>query len=168
MSSSLAVSACLVSADLTQTAPPRPDTLTYGFTLPAEAVSSQVARATTQAVVQAHGLEEMADVAVQVVGELTACAFRFAVDASVYVSLRWWEGEFQVVVYDGHRRHTHPRLAAACDERRGDALEVLGCVVEACGGEWGFGEAREPGRGTRMWAVLPTERALEFAGREGW
>ncbi|NEC87370.1 sensor histidine kinase [Streptomyces sp. SID12501] len=163
MSASLAVSACPISTDLTKAPPPSPDTLTYGFTLPAEAVSSRVARATTRVVLQTHGLEEMADAAVQVVGELTACAFRFAADASVYVSLRWWEAELQVVLYDGHRRHVHPRLAAACDERRGDALRVLGCVVEGCGGEWGFGEAREPGEGTRMWAVLPWAGAREFA-----
>ncbi|WTJ84977.1 ATP-binding protein [Streptomyces sp. NBC_01538] len=167
MSASLAVSACPISTDLTKAPPPSPGTLTYGFTLPAEAVSSRVARATTRVVLQTHGLEEMADAAVQVVGELTACAFRFAADASVYVSLRWWEGELQVVLYDGHRRHTHPRLAAACDERRGDALGVLGCVVEVCGGEWGFGEAREPGGGTRMWAVLPWQGAREFAGAGG-
>lgn len=164
MSSSLAVSACPISTDLTAVPPPSPDTLTYGFTLPASAVSSGIARATTRVVLLAHGLEEMADAAVQVVGELTACAFRFAADASVHVSLRWREGELQVVLYDGHRRHTHPRLVAACDERRGDALQVLGCVVEGCGGEWGFGEAREPGGGTRMWAVLPWAGAREFAG----
>ena len=157
MFSSLAVSACLVPTDLAEGAPPSPESLVYGFTLPAEAVSSRVARAAARVVLQAHGLEEMVDVAVQVVGELVACAFRFGVDGPVYLSLRWWEGELQVVLYDGHRRHVHPRLAAACDERRGDALRVLGCVVEGAGGEWGFGEAREPGGGTRMWAVLPSE-----------
>lgn len=167
MSTSLAASACPISTDLTATPPPAPDTLTYGFTLPASAASSGIARATTRVVLHAHGLEEMADVAVQVVGELTACAFRFAADASVYVSLRWREGQLQVVLYDGHRRHTHPRLVAACDERRGDALQVLGCVVEGCGGEWGFGEAREPGGGTRMWAVLPWAGARELAGAGG-
>ncbi len=164
MSASLAVSACHISTDLTETPRPSPESLVYSFTLPAEAVSSRVARATTRVVLQTHGLEAMTDAAVQVVGELTACAFRFAAEASVHVSLRWWEGELQVVLYDGHRRPTHPRLAAACDERRVDALEVLGCVVEGCGGEWGFGEAREPGGGTRMWAVLPWAGAREFAG----
>lgn len=163
MSASPAVSACLVSTDLAEVSPPSPESLVYGFTLPAEAVSSWVARATTRVVLQMHGLEEMADVAVQVVGELTACAFRLGGDGPVYLSLRWWEGELQVVLYDGHRRHVHPRLAAACDERRGDALRVLGCVVEGAGGEWGFGEAREPGGGTRMWAVLPWAGAREFA-----
>ncbi|MCX5526602.1 ATP-binding protein [Streptomyces bobili] len=164
MSASLAVSTCPISTDLTEAPPPSPETLTYSFTLPAEAVSSRVARATTRVVLQTHGLEDMTDAAVQVVSELTACACRFAADASVYVSLRYREEELQVILYDGHRRHTHPRLAAACDERREDALRVLGCVVEGCGGEWGFGEAREPGGGTRMWAVLPWQGAREFAG----
>ncbi len=74
MSSPLTTSACLVPTDLPEVPPPTPDTLTYGFTLPAEAVSSWVARAAVRVVLQAHGVEGMTDVAVQVVGELTACA----------------------------------------------------------------------------------------------
>ncbi|MGY1497495.1 ATP-binding protein [Streptomyces sp. QTS52] len=164
MSASVTVSACPISTDLSETPPPSPDTLAYSFTVPAGAASSRVVRATTRVVLRAHGLAGMTDAAVQVVAELTACACRFAANDSVYVSLRFRDGELQVILYDGHQLHDHPRLAAACDERRGDALRVLGCVVEACGGEWGFGEAREPGGGTRMWAVLPWHGAREFAG----
>ncbi|GAA3800110.1 hypothetical protein GCM10023083_39070 [Streptomyces phyllanthi] len=140
------------------TPPPGPETLAYSFTLPAEPVSSWIARASTRAVLQAHGLGGMVDAAVQVVAEFVACAWRFTPDAEVYVSLRYREGALRVVLYDGHRRHTHRRLVEACDTRRRAALRVVGCVVRACEGEWGFGEAREPGGGTRMWAVLPGER----------
>ncbi|WRZ19682.1 ATP-binding protein [Streptomyces sp. NBC_00243] len=162
MSASLAASACPVSADLRETAPPSPDTLAYSFTLPAGAASSRIARAATRVVLQSHGLEDMTEAAVQVVAELAACACRFTPDAEVYVSLRYREGALRVVLFDGHPRHSHPRLVAACDARRRAALRVLGCVVRACGGEWGFGEAREPGGGTRMWAVVPWRGAREF------
>lgn len=71
-----------------------------------------------------------------------------------------------MILYDGHPRHSHPRLAAACDARRRAALRVLACVVRACGGDWGLGDAREPGGGTRMWAVLPLESARVYAGAD--
>ncbi|MGI5428347.1 hypothetical protein [Streptomyces sp. CA-179760] len=87
--------------------------------------------------------------------ELASCACRFTPTAEVYVSLRYRDSALRVILYDGHPRHTNPRLAAACDTHRRAALRVLACVVRACGGDWGFGDAREPGGGTRMWAVLP-------------
>lgn len=82
----------------------------------------------------------------------------------MYLSLRYRDGTLRVVLYDGHPRHTHPRLAAACDTRRRATLRVLGCVVRACAGDWGFGDAREPGGGTRMWAVLPRAGASRYTG----
>ncbi|MEU9556164.1 hypothetical protein [Streptomyces fumanus] len=93
--------------------------------------------------------------ALQVVGELAACASHFAPGGDMYLSLRYRDGALRVVLYDGHRRHEHRRLVEACDGHRRAVLRVLGRVVRAYGGEWGFGEAREPGGGTRMWAVLP-------------
>ncbi|MFC7825357.1 ATP-binding protein [Streptomyces sp. NPDC057375] len=150
-----AVFACPVFAEEPDVAPPSPDTLTYSFTLPAGPSSPRIARVATRAVLHGHGLDDMTDAVVQVVGELAACACRFTPRDEVYVSLRYREGALRVVFYDGHRRHEHPRLLAACDARRRAALRVLGCVVRACEGEWGFGEAREPGGGTRMWAVVP-------------
>ncbi|MFD4530091.1 ATP-binding protein [Streptomyces sp. NPDC058470] len=167
MSSSPVVSACPVNADVRDASPPSPDTLAYSFTLPAGPVSSRIARAATRVALQAHGLEDMTEAAVQVVAELAACACRFTPDASVYVSLRFREGELRVILYDGHPRHSHPRLAAACDARRRAALRVLACVVRVCDGDWGFGEAREPGGGTRMWAVLPWRGAREYSGAGG-
>ncbi|WP_327431825.1 ATP-binding protein [Streptomyces sp. NBC_01236] len=164
MIASVAVSACPLSTGAAETPPPSPDSLAYSFTLPAGAASSRVARAATRVVLQTHGLDDMTDAAVQVVAELAACACRFTPDAEVYMSLRYREGALRVILYDGHPRHVHPRLVAACDARRRAALRVLGCVVRACEGEWGFGEAREPGGGTRMWAVLPGWGARGYSG----
>ncbi|MGW0826714.1 ATP-binding protein [Streptomyces sp. NPDC002845] len=147
-----------------EAAPPSPETLAYSFTLSAGPVSSRVARAATRSVLAAHGADDMADPAVQVVAELVGCAWRFTPGAEVYLSLRFRDGALRVILYDGHARHTHPRLAAACDARRRAALRVLGCVVRACEGEWGFGAAREPGGGTRMWAVLPMDGARGYVG----
>ena len=165
MSVSLTASACPVSIDVRETPPPpSPDTLAYSLTLPAGPVSSRIARAATRVALQAHGLEDMTEAAVQVVAELAACACRFTPDAEVYVSLRYRDGALRVILYDGHPRHSHPRLAAICDARRRVALRVLGSVVRVCGGEWGFGDAREPGGGTRMWAVLPRKGAGAYMG----
>ncbi|TPQ22101.1 ATP-binding protein [Streptomyces sporangiiformans] len=144
-------------------APPSPEDLAYSLTLPATLVSPAIARAATRTILRAYGLRDVMDAAVQVVGELAACACRFTPTAEVYVSLRYREGALRVILYDGHPRHSHPRLAAACDARRRAALRVLSCVVGACGGDWGFGEVREPGGGTRMWAVLPRAGAVGYA-----
>ncbi|MFD0223658.1 ATP-binding protein [Streptomyces hirsutus] len=143
-------------------APPAPDTLAYSLTLPSAPRSPAIVRAATRTVLTAHGLDDVMDAAVQVVGELVACSCRLAPSAEVYVSLRYRNGALRVVLYDAHPRHTHPRLAAACDARRRAALRVLACVVKACAGEWGFGDAREPGGGTRMWAVLPRSGARGY------
>ncbi|MDL2080184.1 ATP-binding protein [Streptomyces sp. GXMU-J15] len=158
------VSPCPLSTDERGTPPPSLGTLAYSLTLPGSPASAGIARAATRVVLQAHGLADMTDAAVQVVAELVACACRLTPDSEVYMSLRYRDGGLRVILYDGHPRHTHPRLAAACDTRRRAALRVLGCVVRACEGEWGFGEAREPGGGTRMWAVVPWPGARGYAG----
>ncbi|AZP20506.1 ATP-binding protein [Streptomyces aquilus] len=164
MPAALTVSACPVSTDEHEAAPPCPDGLAYSLTLPAQPMSSRVARAATRVALQAHGLGDMTEAVVQVVGELAACAYRFTPDDDAYLSLRFRDGALRVILYDGHPRHSHPRVVAACDARRRAALRVLGCVVRACEGEWGFGEAREPGGGTRMWAVVPWGGARGYAG----
>ncbi|MER6081886.1 ATP-binding protein [Streptomyces sp. NPDC001833] len=148
----------IVTDDVSEMAAPSPDTLAYSFTLPVGAASCRVARAATRVVLEAHGLEGLTDAAVQVVSELAACACRFTPGEEVYVSLRYREDALRVNLYDGHPRHRHPRVAEACEVRRRAALRVLGCwgagvlgcVVRECEGEWGFGEGREPGGGTRM------------------
>ncbi|MGW1889693.1 ATP-binding protein [Streptomyces sp. NPDC002004] len=157
-----AVTSCPVLVDEVPV-PPDPEGLAYSLTLPAGLASPGVARAATRVVLARHGLRDMTDAAVQTVAELASCACRFTPTAEVYLSLRYREGALRVILCDGHPRHTHPRLAAACDGRRRAALRVLACVVRACDGEWGFGDAREPGGGTRMWAVLPRAGARAFA-----
>lgn len=107
-------------------------------------------------------MDDVTDAAVQVVSELAACACRFTPATEIYVSLRYRDGALRVILYDGHPRHLNPCLAAACESRRRAALRVLSCVVKSCCGDWGFGEAREPGGGTRMWAVLPREGARSY------
>ncbi|WP_329256534.1 ATP-binding protein [Streptomyces sp. NBC_01478] len=145
-------------------APPTPETLAYSLTLPAAPPSPAIARTATRSILQAHGLADMTDAAVQTVSELAACACRFTPAAEIYVSLRYRDGALRVILYDAHPRHINPRLAAACDSRRRATLRVLSCVVRACAGDWGFGEAREPGGGTRMWAVLPRAGARAYGG----
>lgn len=145
-------------------APSTPETLTYSLTLPAAPLSPAIARTATRTILRAHGLEDVTDAVVQVVSELAACACRFTSTAEVYVSLRYRDGALRVILYDAHPRHTNPRLAAACDSRRRATLRVLSCVVRACEGDWGFGGAREPGGGTRMWAVLPRRGAQAYPG----
>ncbi|GGL77035.1 hypothetical protein GCM10010129_20970 [Streptomyces fumigatiscleroticus] len=153
-------------ADLAPAPPPDPESLAYSLTLPAALRSPAIVRTTTRTVLRAHGLAELTDAAVQVAGELASCACRSAPNAEVYVSLRYRQNALRVIFYDGHPRHTHPRLAEACDARRRADLRVLACVVKACGGDWGVGDAREPGGGTRMWAVLPREGARAYAAAE--
>jgi hypothetical protein len=166
---STSVTSCPVPASVDlPPAPPTPETLAYSLTLPAALRSPAVARTATRTILGVHGLEDVADAAVQAVSELTSCACRFTPAAEVYVSLRYRDGALRVVLYDGHPGHAHPRLAAACEARRRAALRVLACVVKACGGNWGFGDAREPGGGTRMWAVLPRAGARAYLGGSTW
>ncbi len=146
--------------------PPTAESLTYSFTLSAGPVGPRIARETAKTVLKAHGLADMRDAAVQVVGELAACAWRFTPTPEIYVCLRYREEALRVIVYDGHPRHTHPRIAASCDSQRKAALRLLACVVKACDGDWGFGDAREPGGGTRMWAVLPHLPTVAFGRPE--
>jgi hypothetical protein len=156
------VTTCLVPGEARPT-PPDPEALAYSLTLPASCTTPRIARAATRTILRAHGLSDITDAAVQTVSELVACACRFASAAEVYMSLRYRDGSLRVILYDSHPRHSNPRLAAACDVRRRASLRVLACVVRACGGDWGFGEAREPGGGTRMWAVVPRVGARAFA-----
>ncbi|MGX1560839.1 ATP-binding protein [Streptomyces sp. NPDC055506] len=122
------------SSPATPSTPPAPETLAYSLTLPAALQSPAIARTVTRTILRAHGLEDVTDAAGQVVSELASCACRFTPTTDVYVSLRYREA----------------------------ALRVLACVVRACGGDWGFGDAREPSGGTRMWTVVPREGARAY------
>ncbi|MGW0731436.1 ATP-binding protein [Streptomyces sp. NPDC002851] len=152
--------------DLASSTPPAPDELAYSLTLPAALTSPSVARAAARRMLAAHGLQGAADATLQAVGELTACACRFTAAEAVYLSLRYRDGTIRITLHDSHPRHTSRHLAAACDRARGAVLGLLDCVVEECDGDWGFGEAREPGGdgGTRMWAVLPCAGARRYGG----
>ncbi|MFE2260328.1 ATP-binding protein [Streptomyces griseosporeus] len=141
---------------------PTPDTLTYSFTLPAALASSALARAATREVLRLHGLTDMLDPALQAVAELSAVACRFAEAPDFYLSLRYRAATLRLIAYDSHPRHTNPRLATECQARRRSALRVLSCVCRACDGDWGFGESRDPGGGTRMWATLPRATAATY------
>ncbi|MGY1497894.1 ATP-binding protein [Streptomyces sp. QTS52] len=155
-------STCPLSIDPLPTSPPEPEKLAYSLTLPAAPTSAAIARAAARTVLRMHGLHDVADAAVQVVSELTSCACRFTTADDIYISLRYRDGALRVILYDAHPRHAHPRLSAACDARRRATLRVLACVVRACQGDWGFDAAREPGGGTRMWAVLPRSGARTY------
>ncbi|MFF3939027.1 ATP-binding protein [Streptomyces phaeofaciens] len=147
-------------------APARPEDLCYGFTLPAGPRSPGVARAVSRTILGAHGLAEVTEPVVQVVSELTTSAYRLSLTKEMYVSLRYRDSALRVTVHDGHPRHTPSRLGAICVLNRRVSLRLLDEVVRACRGEWGIGGDREPGGGTRMWAVLPRAgaRAYQRAG----
>ncbi|GHF90920.1 ATP-binding protein [Streptomyces thermodiastaticus] len=146
--------------------PPTPDTLAYSLTLPAALRTPAIVRATLRTVLPAHGLDDISAAAIQVASDLAACACRFTAAPEIYFRLRFRDEALRLVLYDAHPRHTHTHLAAACDARRRSMLRLAACVVRACGGDWGFGAAREPGGGTRTWAVLPRAGARAYqAGR---
>jgi hypothetical protein len=141
---------------------PTPETLAYSFTLPAALASPALARTATREILKAHALDDMLDPALQAVSELAAIAAQFTESPDFYLSLRYRSSTLRLIAYDSHPRHTHPNLASACDTRRRAALRVLACVCRACDGAWGFGESREPGGGTRMWARLPRANAAMY------
>ncbi|WP_199545619.1 ATP-binding protein [Streptomyces sp. N35] len=140
-----------------------PDGLAYSLTLPAALSTPAIARAATRHILAAHHLPELADAAVQAVGELTATACQLTPAAQIYVSLRYRSGALRITVYDGEPHPAHPRLAAALDARRRAALRLLARVVKCCEGTWGCGESPEPGGGTRTWAVLPRATTAAYA-----
>ncbi|MFE9837066.1 ATP-binding protein [Streptomyces sp. NPDC005551] len=144
---------------------PSPETLAYSLTLPAALASPKLARAATRAFLAAHDLHRMMDAGLQAVGELTAVACQFTESVEFYLALRYRAEALRVIVYDSHPPHAHPRLAEECATRRRAALRVLACVCRACDGDWGFGKAREPAGGTRIWATLPRAGATAY-GRE--
>ncbi|WP_370665956.1 ATP-binding protein [Streptomyces sp. IBSBF 2507] len=162
MSATAAVTLCPISSDTLPATEPTPDTLAYSLTLPVAPASAMMVRTATRTVLDLHGLGDVREAVVQRVSELTACAFRFSAAADIYVSLLHRDGTVRVIVYDGHPRHTHPRLSAAWDAQRKSALRVLKAVVRSCGGTWGADAARHPGGGTRMWAVLPIAGARAY------
>ncbi|MET7537256.1 ATP-binding protein [Streptomyces sp. NPDC005349] len=158
------LSACPAHADRTA---PTPENLTYSLTLPSTLTSPAMARATTRTLLGAHGLRDILDAALQAIAELTAAACQFTASPEIYVSLRYREDALRLITYDSHPRHTNARVVAACEARRRAALRLLACVTRTCGGDWGYGPAREPGGGTRMWATLPRTSTASAYGDAG-
>lgn len=147
--------------------PPDAESLSYSFTLPAGPHNARIARQVARDVLTAHGLEDLHDAGVQVVSEFAACAWRFTPTPEVYVCLRYRGEALRVIVYDGHPRHTNPRLAATCDGQRKAALRLAAAVVKACQGEWGFGDAREPGAGRGRGRCCRTSPRWRSGARNG-
>ncbi|MFK0254418.1 ATP-binding protein [Streptomyces sp. NPDC090445] len=141
---------------------PLPDMLACSLSLPGESWSAQIARSAVEAALHAHGLDRLAPAAVQVTGELLAAAWRLDPGGQLYLSARYRDDTLRIAAYDGHQAHGHPRIAAHCEARRRAALRLLRVVVRECGGEWGFGDSREPGGGTRTWVTLPRAGALAY------
>ncbi|MGC5343875.1 ATP-binding protein [Streptomyces sp. DT171] len=137
-------------------AEPDAGNLAYEMALPSAAVSPAIARETAEVILDAHLLDEkVIGSALLLVHELVSYACRFTgAGEQVHLALRSVEGGLQVTVYDTHAAHSHPRLAAFCDERRRAALERIPELVEAHLGAWGFGATYPPGAGTCTWAGL--------------
>ncbi|KOU44946.1 hypothetical protein ADK54_15935 [Streptomyces sp. WM6378] len=147
------MTACPAAHPAPMTFPPPPEGLALSLTLPGEPHCAAIARGAVRSALRAHALD--APDAVLASSELVAVAAYLNPSQDLYLSLRHRDAALRLIVYDAHARHAHPRLAEACDARRRGGLRLLAAVVRDCGGEWGFGESREPGGGTRTWAVLP-------------
>ncbi|MEV7419174.1 ATP-binding protein [Streptomyces sp. NPDC089919] len=137
------------------TTPPPAEALSCSLTVPGEPYSGGIARGAVVAALRAHGMHDLLAAAEQVTGELVAAACRLSPGEDLYLSARYRNDALRLIVYDAHAPHEHPRLADACEARRRSALRLLSAVVRDCGGDWGFGESREPGGGTRTWTTLP-------------
>ncbi|MER6101119.1 ATP-binding protein [Streptomyces sp. NPDC001832] len=100
--------------------------------------------------------EEVMLPALLLVHELVSYACRFTgAGDQIHLALGRAAGVLQVAVYDTHAAHAHPRLAAACEERRRAALVGVPELVEKYLGTWGFGAgAYPPGDGMCTWATL--------------
>lgn len=137
---------------------PSVDNLSYSFGLPGGAYCAGLARATVRQLLPPHGLGDLVPLAELIVSELLGCAYRFAPDRGVNLSLRCRYESLRVTVFDQHQD------GVTCRERRLNSLVLLAAVMERCGGAYGTADAEPPLSGARMWAVVP----LEGAYRYGW
>ncbi|MFI6704546.1 ATP-binding protein [Streptomyces sp. NPDC050509] len=142
---------------------PAPGNLAYGLALPSAVATPAIAREAAEVILDVHCVADLLiDPALRLVRELVAYACAFTASGEqIHLALHHdLEGALRVTVHDTHAAHTHPRLAAACDERRLDALEGVPELVETHHGSWGFGAAHHygagagSGTGTRTWATL--------------
>ncbi|MFD9629392.1 ATP-binding protein [Streptomyces violascens] len=155
MLTTCSAAACPAARPAPIVCPPPPEGLSLSLTLPGEPHCAGIARSAVRSALHAHALDPFVPEAVLAASELVAVAAYLNPSQDLYLSLRHRDSALRLIVYDAHARHAHPRLATACDARRRSGLRLLAAVVRDCGGDWGFGESREPGGGTRSWAVLP-------------
>ncbi|MFE3602488.1 ATP-binding protein [Streptomyces sp. NPDC059096] len=140
---------------------PAPGNLAYGLALPSASATPSIAREAAEVILDVHCVEDtLIDPALRLVRELVFYACRFTASGEqVQLALHHdLEGALRITVHDTHAAHTHPHLAAACDERRLDALGGIPDLVAAHRGTWGFGSSHHlgvgAGTGTRTWATL--------------
>ncbi|MFC9424878.1 ATP-binding protein [Streptomyces sp. NPDC056987] len=140
---------------------PVPGNLGYGLALPSAVATPAIAREAAEVILDVHCVADaLIDPALRLVRELVAYACRFTASGEqVHLALHHDpEGALRITVHDTHAVHTHPRLAAVCDERRLDALEGVPGLVEAHHGSWGFGAAHRfagAGRGSGVGTCTP-------------
>ncbi|WP_326442156.1 ATP-binding protein [Streptomyces sp. H27-D2] len=150
------------SARVTQCPPPPPDlgaphpgNLAYSLTLPSAVATPAIALEAAELILDIHRMNDLIEPSLLLVCELVSYACRFTgAGEQIYLALRQREDTLRLTVYDTHPRHTHPLLAAACDERRRAALQLTPDLVQSHRGTWGFDAAHHPSTGTRTWATL--------------
>uniref|UniRef100_A0AAU2VPF9 ATP-binding protein n=1 Tax=Streptomyces sp. NBC_00008 TaxID=2903610 RepID=A0AAU2VPF9_9ACTN len=129
--------------------------LTLSLTLPGGLRSARIARAATVAALETHGLAPYVWPVTYAVTELVSVGAGMSPGRELYVFLRHREDAVRLLVWDQHRHHAAPDLAAACEVRRRRALWLLAAITDDWGGEWGTGEAAQPQWGTKSWVTLP-------------
>ncbi|WP_209443585.1 ATP-binding protein [Streptomyces anulatus] len=151
-------------ARFTHCPPPPPDltepslaNLVHGLTLPSALATPAIAQEAVEIILDTHrAAAELTDAALLLTHDLVAYACGLTgAGEQLHLSLCSAENALQFTVYDTHAAHRHPRLAAACDERRRCLLAPVAELVEARLGVWGFGPAHPPGAGTCTWAGIP-------------
>ncbi|MGS2587967.1 ATP-binding protein [Streptomyces hebeiensis] len=146
------------------TAEPHPGYLAYSLTLPSAVATPAIALETAELLLESHQLGRLVRPAMHLVRELMACACRFtAAGDDVYLAIRHRDGTLRLTAYDSHPRHTHPRLAAVCDQRREAALRAVPDLVRTYRGTWGYDASPSARNGTRTWATLTHTRPSRAA-----
>ncbi|WP_327338771.1 MULTISPECIES: ATP-binding protein [unclassified Streptomyces] len=129
--------------------------LALSLTLPGDIRSARIARAAAVAALETRGLNPYVWPVTHAVTELVAVAAGMSPGRELYVSLRHRDDAVRLLVWDQHRHHAAPDLAAVCETRRRRALWLLAAITDDWGGKWGMGEAPQPQWGTKSWVTLP-------------
>lgn len=106
------------------------DTWEYVLQVPHTPLGPSIARATVRAVLDRHGLDELADTAELLTSELATNSFRYA-DGPASVRLTWRLGRLRVSVWDNSP--VLPSPTAPCDSGvQGRGLHL----VDLCADAW--------------------------------